>query len=197
MVKELALKGTREARHRPPRRGAWQRGSMVRNTKRVTTFGKCAPCHANILCRSAWKTDLTPGWQMCAVRPRQLRACGRGQATAWRGQQPRSAEPGTVFTFPRSQLPLVYWQPGAIGQPDLPYRRLGAAKSGWVEVINRHLNYLVESVNVNAGGCPETEVPSSRGEKPGQRRSRHSSRRPGKPATGRRAAGDDQPLSRD
>jgi hypothetical protein len=53
---------------------------------------------------------------------------------------------------------------------------------------NRHLNHPVESNHMNAGGCPETDVPSSRGEKPGQRRSRHSSRRLGKPVTGRRAA---------
>ena len=77
---------------------------------------------------------------------------------------------------------------GAAGKPELPRRRSGAAKSGWVEGANRHLNYLAESIDVNAGGFPETDVPSSRGEKPGVRRSGRSSPRPGKPATWRRAA---------
>src|SRR5260370_40217062 len=39
-------------------------------------------------------------------------------------------------------------------------------------------------------GWPETDVPSGRGEKPGQRRRPHSSRRSGKPVTGRRGSGD-------
>jgi len=53
---------------------------------------------------------------------------------------------------------------------------------------NRHLNSLTEFNNVNVGDCPETDVPSSREEKQGQRRSLQSSQRPGKPATGRREA---------
>jgi len=51
---------------------------------------------------------------------------------------------------------------------------------------NRRLNSFAESIVVNVGGCPETDVPSSRGEKHGQRRRRHSSPRLGKPATWRR-----------
>jgi hypothetical protein len=41
---------------------------------------------------------------------------------------------------------------------------------------------------MNVRGSPETEVPSSRGGKPGERRSGHSSPGSGKPATWRRAA---------
>jgi len=53
---------------------------------------------------------------------------------------------------------------GAAGKPELPRRRSGAAKSGWVEGANRHLNYLAESIDVNAGGCPETEPSRPGGE---------------------------------
>src|SRR5262245_46840366 len=61
----------------------------------------------------------------------------------------------------------------------------------WLGQVKTHrLNDLAESVDVNVGGCPETDGPSSRGGKPGQRRRCHSSRRSGKPATGRRAPGD-------
>ena len=51
----------------------------------------------------------------------------------------------------------------------------------------RHLNDLVESTDVNAGGRPAEA--SSRPTKQGRRRRCHSSRGPGKPATGRRAPG--------
>src|SRR5262245_24007429 len=65
----------------------------------------------------------------------------------------------------------------------------------WLGQVKAHrLNDLAESVDVNVGGCPETDGPSSRGGKPGQRRRCHSSRRPGKPATGRRAPGDRHPT---
>src|SRR4051812_29787187 len=82
-----------------------------------------------------------------------------------------------------SALPV---RKGAAGKPGLPCRRSGAAESGWVGEDNRHLNDLAESIDMNAGGCPETE-PSRPGGETGQRRSRRSSRRPGEPATGRRA----------
>ena len=131
---------------------------------------------------------------MCAVRPRQYARAAEGRRKPGvgsnRGVGGNCHSPPPPETSGFALLDLT----GATGQPDLPCCRLGTAESGWVVRKNRHLNYLVESVNVNAGGCPETEVPSSRGEKPGQRRSRPSSRRPGKPATGRRAAGDCQPL---
>ena len=62
-----------------------------------------------------------------------------------------------------------------------PRRAVGSVKT-------HHLNDLAESICMNAGGCCETEA-SDRPVKPQQRRSRHSSRRSGKPAAGRRAAG--------
>src|SRR5262245_44231241 len=67
--------------------------------------------------------------------------------------------------------------------------KLRSPEEGLGCLDNRHLNGLIESSIMNVRGCPETDVPSSRGEKPGQRRYRHSSRRSGEPATGRRAAG--------
>src|SRR5438874_13284115 len=63
-----------------------------------------------------------------------------------------------------------------------------SAKSGLGFVDNRHLNYFVESINMNAGD-PQQNVNERR---PSDvccgSRSRHSSRRLGKPATGRRTA---------
>jgi hypothetical protein len=53
---------------------------------------------------------------------------------------------------------------GSEKEPELPYRQSGAAKSGWVAVDNRHLNHLVESIDVNVGGHPETEPSRSGGE---------------------------------
>jgi hypothetical protein len=71
-----------------------------------------------------------------------------------------------------------------------------SAKSGWGRKGNHRLNDLAESTCMNRRGCPETDLASSRPEKPGQRRSRHSSRRLGKPATRRRAAVCQKLLSR-
>jgi hypothetical protein len=77
-------------------------------------------------------------------------------------------------------------------EPELLRHQSGAAESGWVVLDNRHLNYLVEFILANVGGCCETEA-SDRPVKPQQRRSRHSSRRSGKPTAGRRAAGVKRP----
>src|SRR5205807_10074315 len=70
-------------------------------------------------------------------------------------------------------------QEGRDGPPTLPRPRSGAAKSGWVVWANRRLNSSVEPTIVNVGGRPETDVPSSREEKPGRRRRCPRSRRPG------------------
>jgi len=73
------------------------------------------------------------------------------------------------------------------GPPALSHCRSGFPKEGLGLRDNHRLNRSVESTCVNVRGFPETDVPSSRGEKPGKRRSGHSSRRAGKPFTGRRA----------
>src|SRR5262249_50716105 len=70
---------------------------------------------------------------------------------------------------------------------------LGTRAEGVGPTQTHRLNNLAESTDVNAGGRPETDVPSSRGEKPGRRRRCHSSRRPGEPATRRRAPGARRP----
>jgi len=48
-VKELALKGTREARCRPPRCGAWLRGHMVSSSEAGFNRREKAPLPRNIL----------------------------------------------------------------------------------------------------------------------------------------------------
>jgi hypothetical protein len=63
----------------------------------------------------------------------------------------------------------------------------GAAESGMGWLGNHRLNSPAESTVMNVRGPLDTEA-SSRPVKRKGRRSRHSSRKPGKPATGRRAA---------
>src|SRR5215471_14834175 len=72
--------------------------------------------------------------------------------------------------------------------PESSYPSVGSRRERLGCTDNGHLNFLAESIDVNVGGCPETDVPSSREEKHGQRRCLHSSRRSGKPATCRREA---------
>jgi hypothetical protein len=166
--------------------GLGKRGSMVSQTKRVSTFGKLHPCHADILCRSDVEPTNPWSWQIRATRPCQVASADQGRTTVRRGQRPR--EVGMIHSHESSESGhrSIPDTKDTAGKPDLPCRRSGAAKSGWVVASNRHLNYPAESVYVNAGGCPETDVLSSRGEKPGQRRNHHSSQRSGEPATRRR-----------
>jgi hypothetical protein len=63
-----------------------------------------------------------------------------------------------------------------------------SAKSGLGRIDNRHLNYLVESINMNVGDSQQNVNERRSSEVCCESRSRHSSRRLGKPATGRRAA---------
>jgi len=65
---------------------------------------------------------------------------------------------------------------------------VGNRKERMGRVYNRRLPSFAESTHMNVGGCPATDVPSSREEKHGQRRSLHSSQRPEKPTTWRRKA---------
>jgi hypothetical protein len=168
----------------------------VSDTKRVLTFGKSPPCHANILCRSDLGHRPNPRLANVCLSPRQLRECGRGQTPCLARAVTKSEGLSLLPPLSRSQLCCIADPKGAAD--NLNYSATGQEPQRADGLRhNRHLNYLTESVYLNAGGCPETDVPSSREEKPGQRRSRHSSRRSGKPATGRRAAGDCQHRSRD
>src|SRR5215472_17547086 len=147
------------------------------------------PPPRNILCRPMWGHRPTAdyGEYVPTGRARtRVRVSGR--------RQPSGAATGV------SGLIGDYHEPPESGDPELPDTK-GAADgpentlppAGSREErlgcsANRHLNYLAESIHLNTGGCPETDVPSSRGEKHGQRRSHHSSRRSGEPITGRRVA---------
>ena len=46
-----------------------------------------------------------------------------------------------------------------VRRADLTYPAAGqeSRRANGLEMANRHLNYLTESIGVNAGGCPETE----------------------------------------
>jgi hypothetical protein len=63
-----------------------------------------------------------------------------------------------------------------------------SAKSGLGFVDNRHLNYFAESTNMNVGDSQQNVNERRSSDVCCESRSRHSSRREGKPATGRRAA---------
>ena len=55
MVKQLSLKGTREVRCRPPRRGAWQTESMVSPNEVGFNLRETRPLPRNIL--HTWSSD--------------------------------------------------------------------------------------------------------------------------------------------
>jgi hypothetical protein len=63
-----------------------------------------------------------------------------------------------------------------------------SAKSGLGFADNRHLNYFAESINMNVGDSQQNGNERRSSEVCCESRSRHSSRRLGKPATGRRTA---------
>src|SRR5215212_8497009 len=77
--------------------------------------------------------------------------------------------------------------PGTGGPPELPRRRFGVPQRADRVADNRRLNGPAESAARNVRVPSETEA-SDRPVKPEGRRSRHSSPRPGEPATRRRAA---------
>ncbi len=148
-----------EARIRPPRRRAWLRNDMVSNTNRVSTFGKRKPLHA-----ISW----------LPARGLVTRGVDRGGHA--------SARP-----------PAANWNPPlqvAVQRTYLSYpaAMIGSQRrAGWV-AKNRHLRRSVE-VHFQAcvrrsKGCQGKQSADALASS----RSRHSSRRSGKPATGRRAA---------
>jgi len=51
--------------------------------------------------------------------------------------------------------------------PGLPQSLIGSREERLGLFVNRRLNFLVESNNVNVGGYPGTDVPSSREKKHG------------------------------
>jgi hypothetical protein len=61
-----------------------------------------------------------------------------------------------------------------------------SAESGMGFTDNRHLNYLVESINMNVGDSQQNVNERRSSEVCCESRSRHNSRRLGKPATWRR-----------
>src|SRR5262245_13590241 len=94
---------------------------MVSDTKRVSTFGKSSPCHANILCRPVYYTGLTPVRARPAVEP--IRECGLGQAEAWRGQRPRNVVWISTTSHPR--LVILSYQSKRARQVNLIYPAVG------------------------------------------------------------------------
>jgi hypothetical protein len=63
-----------------------------------------------------------------------------------------------------------------------------SAKSGLGCNFNRHLNHSIESISVNVGDSQQNVNERRSSDVCCESRSRHSSRRLGKPATGRRTA---------
>jgi hypothetical protein len=130
-VKELALKGTGEARCRPSRGRAWLRGHLVRANEAGVNLREKAPLPRDILHRLVGPTRMI------------------GAAT-------EAARLVDVTRLPR----LVYpdGQPkGGDRPPALPWPRSGdrSARAGlWA---NRHLHDLVEFILGHVGG-PRVEV---------------------------------------
>jgi hypothetical protein len=132
-VKELALKGTGEARCRPPRCRAWLRGHMVSANEAGFNLREKAPLPRNIL--------------HSLVSPTRI----IGAAT----EADRRLE---AISLPR--LVYTYCQPkGWDRPPALPWPRSGYRRARDGLLANRHLHDLVEFILGNVGG-PRVEVSS-------------------------------------
>jgi hypothetical protein len=134
-VKELALKGTGEARCRPPRRQAWLRGSMVSASKAGFDLREISPLPRNTLHTCGVKAHGSTGRRTSLMRPDT--AGYRG----WARTHP-SPKDGT----------------GNLHYP-VPVR--DSAASGLGHRDNRHLPYLAEFIFVNVGGLRQTAKVSS------------------------------------
>lgn len=135
-VKELALKGTGEARCRPPRRQAWLRGSMVSASKAGFDLREISPLPRNTLHTCGVKAHGSTG-QRTSLRSKPEIAGYRG----W----------SRTHTSPKD------------GTGDLPYPVpvRDSAASGLGHGDNRHLHYLVEFIFVDVGGLRQNAKVSS------------------------------------
>jgi len=149
------------------------------------------PCHANNLLRPEVMDRSTPTWRAS----REAEPTTRVRAGANRNRRETdSANAGQRVSRKATEtgyelMPVQRMRPGAC----LLGLRSGFRRERLGSVGNRRLKCTAESIHMNTGGHPETNVPSSRGEKHGWRRCRHSTRGPGKPATWGRAAGGRRP----
>jgi hypothetical protein len=166
-VKELPLKRTREARAKRPRSGAWLRGRMA------------SPNEAGFNLRESPPPS--------PVSPHGLRpwlAVSKHYGGRRTNLRHSRMWPGLSAGGRLRRIHLIY-----------PSGVRDSAKSGMGWFGNRRLNGLAESSTMNVRGFPWNggdNPPVKRG----KRRRCHSSRRPGKPATGRRAPGGWHPRSR-
>jgi hypothetical protein len=134
-VKKLPLKGTGEARCKPPRGRAWLRGRMVSANEAGFNLRERLPLPRNIL-------------HSLALPARVIRGSGRIQRSVW---VRRMTEDGHGHV-PSQRMPRVNWS--------YPLAGRDTAKSGMGCVENRHLNDLAESIAMNVGGpCVEGSSP--------------------------------------
>jgi hypothetical protein len=129
-----------------------------------------------------------PGWPMTLSQATKLRRWEVIEPTRWGKANMAQGYPSVPRAPEAGYQPLPARKGPATYLLKLPV--FGSREERLGQLGTHHLNDLAESIGVNAGGRPETDVPSSRGAKPGRRRRPHSSRRPGKPATGRRGPGE-------
>jgi hypothetical protein len=133
--------------------------------------------------RPTGKMTPAPGWFSLWHEPRPCVASPAQRGTATEDRRYAPVRQSTATGGEQYRSARLRWV-------NLNYPTAGrdSAESGLGPARHRRLNDFAESVVMNVRGSPETDVPSSQEEKPGERRSGHSSRRSGKPATGRRAA---------
>ena len=138
-VKQLSLKGTSEARCKPPRRWAGLRGRMVRKRSDKRPSGKPSPCH-EIPC-IPWDRIQVIGAVIGSKRRRS-----REDHRVW---------PAAVSDTKVSAGQLAY--PADDQEPQ------GVVRSD----RSRHLNGLAESTYVNVGGFQGNEKMRSPSRSPG------------------------------
>ena len=154
------MKGTRAARCRPPRGGAWLRGNMVSANEAGFDLREIAPLSRNIL-------------HSCGVKDHGT----TGQRTDQEVLVVPTGHRGWLLTLTSPKAPT--------GHLSYPVGVRDSAKSGLGHTANRHLPYLAASIFVNVGGHNR---PLRKAVFRGLlwRRRPHSSPRVGKPPTWRR-----------
>jgi hypothetical protein len=135
-VKELALKGTGEARGRPPRRQAWLRGSRGSASKAGFDLGEISPLPRNILHPCGGKAHGATGQRTSRRR--------RPETAGYRGWS-------RPHTSPKDGT-------GDLAYP-VPVR--DSAARGLGQRDNRHLPDLAEFLFVNGGGLRQKAKVSS------------------------------------
>ena len=149
-------------------------------TKRVSTFGKLHPCPANTLC------NRTSSTRLILIEAMPLYASADQEEEGMSRDMLSRSEAMTKF-LGTTEADFTIVSAQRMRQESLNYPASGQEPQKADGLFdNRRLNHSAESINMNVRGCPETDVPSSREEKPGQRRRSHTSRGTGKPSTGRR-----------